>query len=154
MKKNEPDSKRDQVDETGRILEKFGIAPMSGRVLALFTVSDSGEMTFEDIVSFFGSSKSVISNSLASLLNGGLIDYKTHSAGRKRYFYLTDRFLIDFFANSISAMSDLREALYKTLSERTPKTPEVNARITKWIETANVFEKHLQSATRQITKEH
>ncbi|MBE0666738.1 MAG: MarR family transcriptional regulator, partial [Bacteroidales bacterium] len=74
---------REQIDETGKIFEKFGLAPMNGRILALFTVSDSEVLTFEEIGAFFGASKSVISNSISFLLNRKLIDYRTHNTGRK-----------------------------------------------------------------------
>jgi hypothetical protein len=40
---------REQVDETGKIFEKFGLASMHGKVVALFTVSDGSELTFEEI---------------------------------------------------------------------------------------------------------
>ena len=154
IRRREPAKIRTQIDETGKIFEKFGLAPMNGRVLALFTVSDSSELTFDEIVTFFGASKSVISTSLTFLLNTKLIDYKTVNTGRKRYFYLTDRFFVVYFSNVISAMTDLRETLYKTISERSPKTPDVNTRMIRWIETANVFERHLQAANEQIRKDY
>jgi len=152
-RRREPAKLRAQIDETGKIFEKFGLAPMNGRVLALFTVSESSELTFDEIVAFFGASKSVISTSLSFLLGTKLIDYKTFNTGRKRYFYLTDRFFVVYFNNVISSMTDLRETLYKTISERSPKTPDVNTRMIRWIETANVFEKHLQAAKDQIKKD-
>lgn len=143
-----PDSSkiREQIDETGKIFEKFGLAPMNGRILALFTVSDSEVLTFEEIGTFFGASKSVISNSISFLLNRKLIDYRTHNTGRKRYFYLTDKFFNVYFNDVLSAMTELREALYKTLSVRSPGFTEVSTRMLRWVETANIFEKHLEAA--------
>lgn len=143
---------REQIDETGKIFEKFGLAPMNGRILALFTVVDSPELTFEEIGAFFGISKSVVSNSINILLNSKLIDYKTYKTGRKRYFYLTDRFFVIYFNNVISAMAELREALYKTLSGRSPDAPEVSSRMLRWIETANTFEKQIESAMEMIKR--
>src|SRR5512133_244440 len=148
----ESDKIRGQVDETGKIFEKFGLAPMNGRILALFTVSDSAELTFDEIGSFFGASKSVISNSVSTHLNARLIDYKTYNTVRKRYFFLTDRFFIIYFNDVLAAMTELREALYKTLAGRSPGFPEVSTRMLKWLETASVFEKQIEEGLYQMKK--
>ncbi len=153
MKKVESSRIREQIDETGRIIEKFGLSPMNGRIMALFTVTDSPELTFEEIVAFFDASKSVISNSLNYLLAHKLIDYKTYNTGRKRYFYLTDRFFVVYFTEVLSAMTELREEVYKTLSKRSPGHPEVSSRILRWIETANLFEGNISKALEQLKKE-
>jgi len=152
MKTHESGNIREQIDETGKVFEKFGLAPMNGRILALFTVSDSAELTFDEIGSFFGASKSVISNSVSFLLNSRLIDYRTHNTGRKRYFFLTDKFFIIYFNDVLSAMTELREALYKTLAGRSPGFPEVSTRMLKWLETASVFEKQIEAGLTQLKK--
>lgn len=152
MKIHEAVKIREQIDETGKIFEKFGLAPMNGRILALFTVSDSAELTFDEIVSFFGASKSVISNSVSFLLNSRLIDYRTHNTGRKRYFFLTDRFFIIYFNDVLAAMTELREALYETLAGRSPGFPEVSTRMLKWLETATVFEKQIEAGLTHVKK--
>ena len=93
LRDNLPEEAVAQIDETGKILEKFGLAPKNGKVLALFTVADRPELTFGEICDFFGTSKSVISNSLSILLSRRLIDYRTYNTGRKRHFFLTESFL-------------------------------------------------------------
>lgn len=153
MKKKESSKIREQIDETGKIFEKFGLAPMNGKVLALFTVTDSSELTFEEICNFFGASKSVISNSISLLLKSKLIDYKTYNTGRKRYFFLTDKFFIIYFEDILSAMAELRESLYKTLTGRSPEFPDVSSRMLKWVETANIFEKQIDEAMIMINSE-
>jgi len=153
MKKYDSSKIREQIDETGRIIEKFGLSPMNGRILALFTVTDAPELTFEEIVAFFNASKSVISNSINYLLAHKLIDYKTYNTGRKRYFYITDRFFIVYFTEVMSAMTELREAVYKTLSKRSPEHPEVSSRILRWIETANLFEGNIGKTIEQLKKD-
>jgi len=153
MKKIESSKIREQIKETGRTIEKFGLSPMNGRILALFTVTDSSELTFEEIVSFFNASKSVVSNSLNYLLAHKLIDYKTYNTGRKRYFYLTDKFFVIYFKDVLSAMSELRAEIYKTLTGRSPEHPEVNTRMLKWVETANVFEENINRALEQISRQ-
>ncbi|MCU0376936.1 MAG: MarR family transcriptional regulator [Bacteroidales bacterium] len=152
LKKRDSSKLREQIDETGKILERFGITPMNGRIIALFTVTEGSELTFEEIVSFFGASKSVISNSLSYLLDRKLIDYKTYNHGRKRHFYLTDRFFTVYFRELVSAMTELRESLYKILSARSSGSPDVTSRMLKWIATANIFEKQIESAFEQMGK--
>jgi len=153
MKKNESSKVREQIEETGRVIEKFGLSPMNGRILALFTVTESPELTFDEIVSFFSTSKSVVSNSLNYLLTHKLIDYKTYNTGRKRYFYLTDRFFVIYFNDLLSAMSELREEIYKTLSRCTKTHKEVNTRMLKWVENANIFEENIKQVLEQINKD-
>jgi DNA-binding transcriptional regulator GbsR (MarR family) len=153
MKKIESSKIREQIEETGRTIEKFGLSPMNGRILALFTVTDSSELTFEEIVSFFSSSKSVVSNSLNYLLTHKFIDYKTYNTGRKRYFYLTDKFFIVYFKDVLTAMCELREEIYKTLSKRSPANHEVNTRMLKWVENANIFEESINSALEKTKNE-
>ena len=143
---------REQIDESGKIFEKFGLAPMQGRILALFTVTDASELTFEEISDFFGASKSVISNSLNFLLSRKLIDYRTYNTGRKRYFYLTDKFFPVYFREVLSAMSELRESLYKTLSARSSGAQDVSSRMLRWIANANTFEKKIESAFNQMSR--
>jgi len=152
LRRRDSSKLREQIDETGKILEKFGITPTNGRILALFTVADESELTFEEIVSFFGASKSVISNSLNYLLDRKLIDYRTYNHGRKRHFYLTDRFFAVYFKELLLAMSELRESLYKILSARSSGSPDVSSRMLKWIATANIFEKQIETAFHQLGK--
>ncbi|MDX9772362.1 MAG: helix-turn-helix domain-containing protein [Bacteroidales bacterium] len=139
-----------QVYETGKVFEKFGLAPVNGRVLALFTVSEKAELTFEQICDYFGTSKSVISNSLNLLLSRKLIDFRTYKTGRKRYFFLTDRFFMVYFGEVLAAMGELREVIYKTLSQNPSGSPEVSSRMLRWVATANIFEKELESAFEQL----
>ena len=108
LQENELKIAGNQVYETGKVFEKFGLAPVNGRVLALFTVSETAELTFEEICDYFGTSKSVISNSLNLLLSRKLIDYRTYNTGRKRYFFLTDRFFLEYFSDVLGAMAELR----------------------------------------------
>ncbi len=150
LQENELKKAGNQVYETGKVFEKFGLAPVNGRVLALFTVSETAELTFEEICDYFGTSKSVISNSLNLLLSRKLIDYRTYNTGRKRYFFLTDRFFLEYFSDVLGAMAELRESIYKTLSQHPTGVQEVSSRMLRWVATANIFEKELKSAFEQI----
>jgi DNA-binding transcriptional regulator GbsR (MarR family) len=131
---------REIIEENGRVFEKFDLTPMQGRIVAYFTVSESPERTFEDLVSFFGASKSSISNSLNYLLQNKIIDYKTFASDRKRYFFLTDSFFRIYFTKVLGNVTELRQYAYSAVSSRTPDYPEANEKLLKWIENANRFQ--------------
>ncbi len=144
---------RDTIEETGKILEKFGFTPMQGRIIACFTVSDPPEKTFDELVQFFRASKSSVSNSLNFLLQNKIIDYKTIASDRKRYFYLTDSFFVVYFTRVLENVSELKEDAYRIVSMRTPEYPEASEKILKWIENANKFQESIRSVLESIDNE-
>jgi hypothetical protein len=85
----------------------------------------------------------VVSNSLNLLPSRKLIDYRTYNTRRKRHFFLTDRFFTIYFGDVLSAMSELREAIYKTISSRSPESPEVSSRMFRWVAVANILEESI-----------
>lgn len=145
---------RETIEETGKVFEKFGLTPMQGRILAYFTLSDPPEKTFEELVNFFSASKSSVSNSLNSLLQGKIIDYKTFSSDRKRYFYITDQFFRIYFLRILENVKELKAHAYRTVTMRSPEHPAVSEKILKWIENANVFEQKLGDTITDIDKEY
>jgi DNA-binding transcriptional regulator GbsR (MarR family) len=151
-----PDKKkisRDTIEETGKVLEKFGLTPMQGRILAFFTLSDPPEKTFDELVSYFKASKSSVSNSLNYLLQNKIIDYKTFASDRKRYFFLTDSFFRVYFRRVLENVSELKEYAYRTVSIRTPEYPLTNEKILKWIEDANRFQESLENTLVSLSKD-
>jgi DNA-binding transcriptional regulator GbsR (MarR family) len=135
---------RETIEETGKVYEKFGLTPMQGRIVAYFTISDPPEKTFDEIVKFFKASKSSISNSLNSLLQSKIIDYKTFISDRKRYFFITDTFFRVYFSKVLDNVKELKGQAYRTVAMRSPEHPGVSEKILKWIENANVFEESLE----------
>jgi DNA-binding transcriptional regulator GbsR (MarR family) len=134
---------RETIEETGKVFEKFDLTPMQGRIIAYFTLSDPPEKTFEELVRFFYASKSSISNSLNFLLQTKIIDYKTFSSDRKRYFFITDQFFRIYFSRVLENVRELKSHAYRTVTLRSPEHRAVSERIIKWIENANVFEQKL-----------
>jgi DNA-binding transcriptional regulator GbsR (MarR family) len=141
---------RDNIEETGKVFEKFGLTPMQGRIVAYFTISEPPEKTFDELVKYFKASKSSISNSLNFLLLNKIIDYKTFASDRKRYFYITESFFSVYFEKVVDNVRELREHTFNTVSMRSPKHPEASARILKWIENANHFQETLEKALNEI----
>jgi DNA-binding transcriptional regulator GbsR (MarR family) len=144
---------RETIEETGKVFEKFGLTPMQGRIIAYFTISDTPEKTFDELVKFFRASKSSISNSLNFLLQNKIIDYKTFSSDRKRYFFITDSFFVVYFTKVLENVKELKAHAYRTVTMRTPDHPAVSQKILRWIENANVFEQKLDETISLIEKE-
>jgi DNA-binding transcriptional regulator GbsR (MarR family) len=135
---------RETIEDTGKVFEKFGLTPMQGRIVAYFTISDHPEKTFDELVKFFKASKSSVSNSLNSLLQSKIIDYKTFVSDRKRYFYITDSFFRVYFSTVLENVRELKGHAYRAVAMRSPEHPGVSEKILKWIENANVFEESLE----------
>ncbi len=143
---------RETIEETGKVLEKFGLTPMQGRIVAFFTVSDPPEKTFDELVRYFKASKSSVSNSLNFLLQNKLIDYKTFASDRKRYFYITESFFQIYFMKVIENVAELKKFAYRSVSMRSPDYPVANEKILKWIECANSFQETLMNTIDSIEK--
>jgi DNA-binding transcriptional regulator GbsR (MarR family) len=141
---------REMIEETGKVFEKFGLTPMQGRIVACFTVSDPPEKTFDELVKYFKASKSSVSNSLNYLLQNKIIDYKTFSTDRKRYFFITDSFFLVYFKKVLENVTELKEYAYRTVSMRTPEYPVASEKILKWIGNANSFQEAIELTIESI----
>jgi len=144
---------RETIEETGKVFEKFGLTPMQGRIVAYFTVSDPPEKTFDELVRFFKASKSSVSNSLNYLLQSKIIDYKTFSSDRKRYFYITDSFFRIYFGRVLENVKELKSHAYRIVTLRSPDHPLVSEKILRWIENANIFEQKLDETIVSLNDE-
>jgi len=131
------------VEEMARLFEKMHFNPMQGRILGYLSSSGETEKTFDEIVAFFGTSKSTVSNSLNYLISQKLVDYKTVSGKRKRYFFLTGNLPRIYSEQQLETVRLLKEMSYKTLTLQTGKKKELNRIIHGWIDYANLFEKML-----------
>ena len=138
------------IEEAGKVFEKFGLTPMQGRIVAYFTLSNPPENTFEELVKYFNASKSSVSNSLNYLLQNKIIDYKTFSTDRRRYFYITSTFFRVYFAKVIENVSELKSFAFRAVSMRTPEFPDINEKILTWIGNANMFQDALEKVMREV----
>lgn len=85
----------DIAKERDELVEMFGIhfekywnfSPLSGRILGCLIVwNDAKGLTFDDLVSTLGASKSSVSTNLNLLLKIGKIEYYTFPGDRKKYY--------------------------------------------------------------------
>lgn len=80
---------RAKIEEHGNYYEKQGFSPVASRVMIYLFLHPEGEATFDEIVQYFGVSKSAVSNALKVLLAMEIVSEKTKSGARKRYFQVT-----------------------------------------------------------------
>jgi DNA-binding transcriptional regulator GbsR (MarR family) len=142
----------ERVEKLGKTLEKFGLTPMQGRIVAFFVISDPPEKTFEETVRYFSASKSSVSNSLNYLLSAGLVDYRTYADKRKRFFFVTDEFIRVYFRDVLTNVAELREMIYKIVTVRSPDFPEATEKILRWIENSNIFEQAVEKTLSETDK--
>ena len=136
------------IEEMARLFEKMNFNPMQGRILAYLSSAGEPEKTFDEIVSFFGTSKSTVSNSLNYLISQKLVDYKTVSGMRKRFFFLTGKLPQVYSQQQLETIRLLKEMSYKTMTLQSGNHKELNYIIHGWIDFANRFEKRLEELAR------
>jgi DNA-binding transcriptional regulator GbsR (MarR family) len=80
---------RAKIEEYGNYYEKQGFTPVASRVMIYLFLHPDGEATFDELVQYFGVSKSAVSNALKVLSAMEIVTEKTKSGARKRYFKAT-----------------------------------------------------------------
>ncbi len=77
---------RGKIEEYGNRYEQQGFPPVAARILIYLLLCAEGEATFEELVEYFGVSKSAVSNALKLLKLMEIITERTKSGARRRYF--------------------------------------------------------------------
>lgn len=80
---------REKIEEHGNYYERQGFSPVAARLMIYLFLHPDGEATFDDMVLYFGVSKSAVSNALKVLSAMEIITEKTKGGSRKRYFKAT-----------------------------------------------------------------
>lgn len=70
-------------------MEAMGLTPVAARVFVYLMLSEQHQATFEQMVEYFGVSKSAVSNALKMLEAVKMVDAKTIGGQRKRYFSIS-----------------------------------------------------------------
>lgn len=86
---------RKKIEEYSAIIEQLGFTPVVSRVFVYLMFYGSEGATFEEMVKYFGVSKSAVSNALKTLNDFGIVDFRTNGGQRKRHFYLNLRNLFN-----------------------------------------------------------
>lgn len=84
-------------------MESMGLTPVAARVFIYLMLSEEHQATFEQMVDYFGVSKSAVSNALKMLESVKMVDAKTIGGQRKRYFSVNmkNMFSEDYLATRI-----------------------------------------------------
>ena len=129
MKNAITEKQRELVEKFGVIEEQMGIAPAPARVNALLTISDSPELTFDEIREALQLSKSATSNAINYLLTLDRIGYKTKPGDRKRYFYSRLNQWKASFRKSILGLDGYTNMIREILENRTTDTVQFNKQL-------------------------
>lgn len=109
---------RAKVERIGAFFERYGFAPVTGRVFAYLLVSTPAQSDFFSIQAFLQASKSTVSNALATLKGEGLIDDLTLSGRRRRYFRISANGWMNNLKNRLRRTTTFHEVLNDVLEER------------------------------------
>lgn len=79
-------SRRDYVEDFGQLFEGVGGSRMVGRVLGLLLVSETPELSAEEIAGSLRASQGAISTATRTLVGTGLVRRRTRPGERRAYF--------------------------------------------------------------------
>jgi DNA-binding transcriptional regulator GbsR (MarR family) len=109
------------VEAMGRIYEKEGLQPISGRIIGLLTIMDQERFSFDEIVEELQISKGSASNAIKMLELRNIIEYITIAGDRKRYFQIKkiDKFtLIDESRTKLQLSRDYLQAAFELKADK------------------------------------
>ncbi|MBD1396484.1 MarR family transcriptional regulator [Pontibacter sp. JH31] len=127
------EKQRQLIEEIGIYHENNGFQPAVARVMGLLLVSNTPELSFDEISETLNISKSATSNALNMLLNTGHIEYTTFSGDRKRYFRIRSSNWRDHFAKKMEDLSVLNCLLKKVLEVRKRENPMYDQKLNDFI---------------------
>lgn len=140
---NLSEKQKEVIEKMGITQEKYGFQPAAARIMGLLYVSDSTELTFEQITETLKISKSATSNAINLLLQTRMIEYTTYLGDRKRYFRLKISNWRENFAKKIEEMTNLNLVLEEVLKVRTKETVAFNNSLEEFIDFLNFMNKQL-----------
>lgn len=114
------------IERLGVFYTKQGMTPASARIQALLLVSDTVELTFDEIRSILELSKGATSNGINFLLETKKIRYITKTGDRKRYFRSNIELWKEAFTDSFQFLIDMHQLLDEVRKMRTNETVEFN----------------------------
>lgn len=123
------EAQKELVERLGVAQERMGISPAASRILALLTVANDPEITFEDIYETLNLSKSSTSNALNMLIAMNRVEYITKHGDRKRYFRASMVNMAENFGSKFEEFLRIRTVLMEILEQRPSTTPEFNAKL-------------------------
>lgn len=123
---NLTEEQKQLIEEFGLFNEKVGRTPAAARIIALLTIADRVELTFDEIRENLSLSKSATSIAINNLLNGERIDYITKHGDRKRYFRIKIHLWEDKIKKDMESFQYLTQLLKRILMIRNVETTKFN----------------------------
>lgn len=120
------DKKLKLIEELGMHFEKSGTQPAASRIFALLMISDTNELSFEEIYETLKISKSAASNAINLLIDTHRVEYITRPGERKRYFRCKVKSLNEGVQRSLDNMEVFNALLKQVLAQRSEETKEFN----------------------------
>ena len=113
------------IEELAHLQEGFGHSPAVSKIMALLTVSDETELTFDQIRNTLELSKGAVSQGLNMLLSIKQISYKAKLGSRKRTFFLLSN-LDNHWIQLLEGIKATSDVYKKILAIRPDSTKEFN----------------------------
>jgi DNA-binding transcriptional regulator GbsR (MarR family) len=125
---------RELIEEFGVLSERSGTSsPMEARILGLLVVSNTTELTFEEIYQVLQVSKSAASNAINRLLQVNKIEYITLPGDRKRYFRSRIVQWETGFKSSVERLFNVSRLMEEVLKNRPEDTKDFNDSLRNFI---------------------
>lgn len=128
------ESQKNLVEKMGTFYERSGLTPVAARILALLLVTEDPDLTFDQIQSTLGISKSATSTSINMLLNTQKIEQMSKLGERKRFFRNRILHWKEDIRKSHEQMSSFVEMLKSILKQRPGDTVEFNQNLKEMID--------------------
>jgi len=146
MKESFSQEKLAYVEQSGLLLEKFGLTRMAGRVFGLLSVSDSEALSFDEIREVLGASKGSISSTVKLLQQVNFVEAVSFPGDRKTYFRMN--------ALNIGDMLKLRIQTFGALSSHLKKAHDLKEQkedsLSQWLVETATFYSWIQSEISQV----
>ncbi len=142
---------RAKVERIGAFFERYGFAPVTGRVFAYLLVSAPAQSDFFSIQAFLRTSKSTVSNALTTLKGEGLVDDMTLAGRRRRYFRISASGWMNNLKNRLRRTTTFNDVLDDVLEEpaNDPASPSFNRDLNK----IAVFQNYLADGIERLLDE-
>lgn len=131
------------IEKLAVMIEQKGIQPAMAKILALLTVNDDPEVTFDQIRETLGLSKSATSQALSQLLNANKIEYRTKLGDRKRYFCSRANSWQEDVRGEIEGIGKVSSILKEVLAQSPRKSTEFHQSMKKLIAFMDFLNKEL-----------
>lgn len=120
------DEQRQLLERLAALYDRAGLPPASAKIMALLTVSDATELSFDQIQDTLGISKSATSQALTHLQNCKEVEFTTRIGDRKRFFRLKTSSWLESILEKFEHLKRTSELYSEILKQRPADTPEFN----------------------------